>query len=189
MECSVCFGKLLGPQMYGQVMSNMYICDADDSLPYPRHKKVCIVCVYTHHRTLLLEDKPLKCYDPACKHVFDLMSTNSVATCALSAAEYEDYRALQQKKLDARKEESVQMCVQAAAQDTLEIISYMAKHAKRCPACATRVTRVSGCDDMQCQNCGTLFQWPSATNEIDTLELKRRSARVMTRSMHRELVQ
>jgi len=179
----VCYGKLLGPHMYGQVMSNMYMCDAEDSLPYSHHKKVCIMCVYTHHRTSLLEDKPLKCYDLNCKHAFDLITTYDVAVCALSAAEYEDFCALQQKKLDARKATSVQLCVQAAREDSLEIISYMARHAKRCPACATRVTRVSGCDDMHCQNCGALFQWPSASNDIDTRELKRRRVGVVTRSM------
>ena len=181
MECSVCFGKLFGSRMNGN--SNMYMCDAEDSLPYPQHKKVCIMCVYTHYRVLLLSDKALKCYDPACKHAFDLMSVHSVAVCALSAAEYEEFSALQQQRLNARKESSIKMCVQAAREDSLEVITYMSRHAKRCPACATRVTRVSGCDEMHCQNCGEMFQWPTATNDIDTRELKRRRVSVTTRSM------
>lgn len=121
MECSVCYGKLFGPRMMSGD-SNMYMCDAEDSLPYLKHKKVCVMCVYTHYRTLLLEDKQLKCYDPECKHAFDLMSTHSVATCALSAAEYEDFYARLKQRLDARKQASVQQCAQAAKEDSLKLL-------------------------------------------------------------------
>ena len=180
MKCSVCYGRLVGPR--GDVPTNMYLCNADDSLEYPKHKKVCIMCVYTHYRTQLLDDKSLKCYDPACKHSFDLTNVSSVAVCALSAAEYEEFAAKEQKKMDARRDASLQLGAKAAAEDSLKVIEYMAANARRCPTCTARVVKVSGCDDMTCQHCGVYFYWADAGNAIDDLELERRRRYMITRS-------
>jgi hypothetical protein len=155
-------------------MSNEYQCDADDSLDMRQHARVCIVCAYTHYRTLLLAGVRLKCYDPACKRSHDLATSATIAVCALSASEYEEYSTGKAVLLAARAAASLAHAAAAAGQDPTEVLLYMARSARRCPACETRVAKVSGCNEVACQNCGAEFDWLTATNDIDVRELARR---------------
>jgi hypothetical protein len=172
MKCSVCYGKLVGP--HGNVGSNMYLCDAEDSLPYVHHQKICIVCVYTHYRTLLLAGQTLKCFDPQCMASPDVERSSNIAVCSLNADEYAGYveqrRAVHTKCMaEGRRQTAL-----AAAQDSFKTLAYAAEHTKRCPACTVRVAKVSGCCQVTCQHCGTGFWWDQASNEVDADALSRR---------------
>jgi hypothetical protein len=165
MKCSVCFGRLLAPE--GDVGSNMFMCDAEDSLPYARHQKICVVCIYTYYRTLLLAGQALRCFDPHCSASHDLNRSSNIAICSLNADEYEEYMELQRAGNARRMSEGRQASARAAGQDSLQTLAYAAENTKRCPACTVRTVKVSGCCKVTCQHCGTAFSWEDAENAID----------------------
>ena len=43
--------------------------------------------------------------------------------------------------------------------DTLETAQLILKSSKPCPTCGTRISKVSGCDQMWCPNCEVAFSW------------------------------
>lgn len=181
MKCSVCYGKLVAPSEH--VGSNMFLCDAEDSLPYAHHQKICVVCVYMHYRTLLLDGKALRCFDPQCFASHDLNRSSNIAISALNADEYAEYAGGRRAAQARRLEEGRRQSARAAAQDSFQTLAYAAENTKRCPACTVRVAKVSGCCQVTCQHCGTNFLWDQASNEVDAAALSRHLQRAERRGV------
>ena len=150
---------------------NAFVCDPDDN-----HIHACISCAYTYYRTRLLAHPamPLACFDSACRRSYDLDGTVNVAKSALSADEFVAFLEMQRERLAKQGAASRARAVDAARKDTLDVLMYAVHDAQRCPACAVRVEKIDGCDEVRCQNCGHSFQFSEAFNYIDHNELKRR---------------
>ena len=52
------------------------------------------------------------------------------------------------------------------SQENIDSAAFILKTSKACPKCATRIHKISGCDQMFCTHCNTAFSWN--TLEIET---------------------
>lgn len=166
-SCMACMGPVFYTTPDG--MGNAYMCST-----HPEHVHCCIVCSYTYFRTKLLNDEPLKCYDPDCLRVFTIHDHVTVAKCSLNADEFQEFNKQLQDRLFKKGTESRSMAFEQVKQDSLETVTYAAENCKRCPDCLVRVEKADGCDDVQCQNCGSRFEYSEASNHLDREELARR---------------
>jgi hypothetical protein len=168
MSCMACMGPVFYSDRDGS-MGNAYTC-----VTHAQHVDCCIMCAYTYFRTKLINDEPLKCYDPKCTRVFDLNEHIIIAKCSLNADEFSEFLKRLNERLLKRGEAARNTAVKQVTEDSLDTVTYAAHYCKRCPDCLVRVEKVSGCDDVQCQHCGTRFEFSKAVNFLDNNELKRR---------------
>ena len=61
-----------------------------------------------------------------------------------------------------RKNDADHVCLQ----ENVDTAAFILKTSKPCPKCATRIHKISGCDQMFCTHCNTAFSWN--TLEIET---------------------
>ena len=179
MACMACAGPVFDSSLDGS-MGNAYKCST-----HVTHVHCCIVCAYTYFRTRLLNDEPIICYDPLCTRAFTLNEQLTIAKCSLNADEFQEFSKQLEDRLLKRGEEPRNLALEQVKTDSLDNIKYAAKHCKRCPDCLVRVEKADGCDDVQCQNCGSRFEYSEAFNYLDHDELKRRESTNVRRSSRR----
>lgn len=170
VACMACLGPVFYEGPDGS-MGNAYMCET-----HTEHVHCCIMCAYTYFRTKLMSDQPLKCYDPQCKRVFTLDEQTTIAKCSLNAEEFLEFFTLFKDRLAKKGLEARGRALDQVQHDSLDTVMYAAKNCKRCPECLVRVEKVSGCDDVHCQHCGSRFQYSAAINYLDHDELARRQA-------------
>ena len=166
-SCMACLGHVFynTPDSTG----NAYMCSTRSA-----HLHCCIVCAYTYYRTKLLNDEPVKCYDPQCQRVFTLQDHVTIAKCSLNAEEFQEFHTQLQDRLLKQGTEARNTALEQVKQDSLETLTYAVENCKRCPDCLVRVEKADGCDDVQCQNCGSRFEYSEASNYLDHEELAKR---------------
>lgn len=104
------------------------------------------------------ESKPgvvMKCTHDDCRGFI----TSANYSCGICETVY-CKKCLEVKNIDASADD-----IHECNQDSVETATFILKQSKPCPSCGTRISKVSGCDQMWCTQCHVTFSWKKGTVE------------------------